>query len=175
MLPLKLTLLITFLLIGGIAALRRYQRNTQMENAGKDISKHLETGNIEVASLGEELNMLIRRKKVASTENLVPRILEAVSAQLPEKFKLLQKKAGNADDGVIIAKAIIPDIEITRNGTQEVMITYPCWLYIKALPEDACIDFRSTIPQNKDHQYLLEDLADHAMAMSLSSHSGPQS
>lgn len=167
MLPLKLTILITVLLIGSIAALRRYQRNTLMENAGKDISKHLETGNIAVASLGEELDMLIRRKKVASTENLVPRILEAVSAQLPEKFKLLQKKTGNDNDGIIIANAIIPDIEITHNGTQEVMITYPCWLYIKALPDEACIDFRSTIPQNKDHQYALEDLADHALNITL--------
>ncbi|NCT73777.1 MAG: hypothetical protein GXC78_04555 [Chitinophagaceae bacterium] len=175
MLTIKLILAVTFLLIGGIAALRRYQRNTQMENAGKDISRHLEIGNVEVASLGEELNMLIRRKKVVSTENLVPRIIEAVSTQLPQKFKLLQKKTGNTDDGVIIAKAIIPDIEITRNGTQEVMITYPCWLYVKALPEDACIDFRSTIPQNKDHQYLLEDLADHAMAMSVSPDSGSPS
>lgn len=174
MLPVKLTLVLTFLLIGGIAALRRYQRNTQMENAGKDISKHLETGIIEVASLGQELDMLIRRKKVSATENLAPRIIEAVSAQLPEKFKLLQKKAGNADDGVIIANAIIPDIEITRNGTREVMITYPCWLYVKALPEEACIDFRSTVPQNKDHQYLLEDLADHAMTMALRSNPGSQ-
>lgn len=169
MLPIKLTILIIFLLIGGIAALRRYQRNAQMENAGRNISKHLETGNIKVASLGEELDMLIRRKKVSSAENLVPRVIEAVSIHLPEKFKLLQKKAGNADDGIIIAKAIIPDIEITRNGTREVMITYPCWLYVKALPEEACIDFRSTIPQNKDHQYLLEDLADHAMAMAMRS------
>lgn len=163
----KLTFLAIFLLIGGIAALRRYQRNTQMETAGRDISKHLETGNIEVASLGAELDMLIRRKKVPSTENMVPQIIESVSVHLPQKFKLLQKKMGDAGDGIIIANAIIPDIEVTRNGTEEVMITYPCWLYIKVFPEEVSIDFRSVIPQNKDHQYALEDLADHAMSMAM--------
>lgn len=163
----KLTLIIIFLVIGGIAALRRQQRNRQLETAASDVSKQLDAGNMDVASLGAELDMLIRRKKATTAAGMTPLIIAEIAKELPDKFNILQTKTGNDDDGVIIANATVIDIDLTRNGSREVEVIYPCWLYIKANAAENYIDFRSMIPQNKDHQYVLEDLADHAMAMAI--------
>jgi hypothetical protein len=155
----------TFLLIAGIAALRRYLHNEKMKSAGNELAQHLDAGNMDVETLSTELSMTIRRKRVTDDSIKASNIAKAVSTDLDSKFSILNTREGNNNDAVIIANARVTNIEGSYNGTRDIEVIYPCWLYITPVVEDSTIEFRSMIPHDKDHQFILEDLADHAFLM----------
>lgn len=151
-----------FLLIGAIAAARRYWYKQKLETAVTDVAQQLDAGNLDMNTIAQELHACIRRKSYQEIAGLASRAVSVIHHNLPKKFSIAHTRVGHDADAVILAQAKVKEIAATYGGTREYEQVYPCWLYIKELPEENMIEFRSSVPHNKEHQYLLEDLADHA-------------
>ena len=77
-----------------------------------------------------------------------------------EKFSVLDVKSNNNDEFIIISNAKVIDLLPGRYGNQEIEKYYPCWMYVHHKIVENQSVFRSTFPEDKEHQYLLEDFAD---------------
>jgi len=161
---LKLVLFVVFGIGGGIYALNRQYRNYKAVSAGKNTARQLHEGRIDVATIAEGLEMPVRRKHVDDPQKLAglrTKIAASIAVGLPKKFIIRRIENGLSNDMLVIADGIVKDIMPTRYGTKEVDKTHACWLYIKVNLAENMVDFTSVFPDDKDHQYLLEDLADH--------------
>jgi hypothetical protein len=105
--------------------------------------------------------MIIRSKPVPAT--LEPfafnQSIDKINGQkLLGKFTLHHIERNGGNGTIVIAEAIVKDIIPSSNGNEEVDVVYPCWIYIDRT--ETQLEFRSSFPLDKEHQYLLEDLSD---------------
>jgi hypothetical protein len=136
------------------SASRRAQQSTRVR-AG-----HLAQGNFE--NLVDELDLPVRQKPAAgfSVEILEASLKELREKQLTDKFRLLDLRRGSDSDLIVLADGKTSELVPTRHGNELVDRFYSCCIYVHPLPEEDKVSFRSAFPDDKEHQYLLEDFAD---------------
>ncbi|MET0391592.1 MAG: hypothetical protein ABW019_00570 [Chitinophagaceae bacterium] len=137
--------------------------NASARNVTKKTVDQLKKGRLDFTALADSLEMMIRSKPVDALFNPVSfnqELDKLVSARLSGKFTVIHVARDQANNSIVIAEAEIDDIIAGAGGNREVKAVYPCWIYIRINPGEQKIDFTSSFPQNKDHQYLLEDLSD---------------
>jgi len=147
---------------GGIMWLRIKYFNSSSKRSSKRAIKYLQEGKVDVAGMIETLNMMIRSKPIAAGFNLSDfhqRLSLLTHKKLSSKITI-QFVESRGTDTIIIAQAEVKDIVPGYYGTNDVKVVYPCWIHISINTDEQKMDFRSTFPQDKEHQYLLEDMAD---------------
>lgn len=146
----------------GIMWLRQAAANSKAQNASRSLQKDLKKGSIDFDSLAGSLGMMIRSKPMPPGFDIISfnqQLEKLATAKLLEKITIKQvERKGN--NSIVIAEAVIKDILPQYSSNREVDIVYPCWICIKMNEAEQRINFTATMPQDKDHQYLLEDLAD---------------
>ena len=152
-----------FLLIGGFTWLFQKSRNRRNAGSSKKVIKGLKSGQFSVSSFSESLGMNIRSKSLTGEMNplnIGQRISSISGKKLLEKFDILHAQADERHRVVVIAEATIKDTIPLYTRDKEVAVLYPCWIYIELMQDENKISFRSSMPSDKDHQFLLEDLSD---------------
>jgi hypothetical protein len=156
----KITTL-ALLLIGGIAWLRIRWAVSRNRDTSAKLVKDLKSGTINFESLADSLGMSIRNTPIPANRQLSPLSVAAerwTGRKLRDKFMVQHTHIEMETKAVIIGEASCTDIN-TATG-KEMKITYPCWLRMDIDPVAGFARFFSSMPENKDHQYLLEDLSD---------------
>lgn len=147
---------------GGIMWLRIKYFNSSSRRSSKRAIKDLQEGKVDFAGMMETLSMMIRSKPVAAGFNLADfhqRLNLLTHKKLLGKITI-QFVESKGPDTIVIGQAEVKDIVPGYYGTNDVKVVYPCWIHISVNTDEQRMDFRSTFPQDKEHQYLLEDMAD---------------
>lgn len=147
----------------GIIWLRHKAANASAQNATRKTVDNLKKGKLDFTTLADSLGMTIRSKPIDPAFNpftFNQRLDKLITAKLSDRFTVIHIERNQANNSIVIAEAMIDDIIAGSGGNKNVKVVYPCWMYIKINPAEEKIDFTSSFPQDKDHQYLLEDLSD---------------
>lgn len=158
----KLSIAIVVLLAAAAVWLRAQWARSRNNNAANEIIGNLQSGKYEISSYAEALGILILSSSLQPGFDpaSVKRGLRALSGKkIKEVFTIQYADMDEEGRGIVIAEARSKDIVAGYGGNREVEIHFPCWLYIHPGSGNETIDFRSTFPENKEHHYLLEDLA----------------
>jgi hypothetical protein len=146
----------------GIGWLRMQWAVSKNKKVAGSIIDGLKSGSFTVESFEESLGMLIRSKQITngfSASSFKENAEKLANKKLREKF-IVQYATMNPDyKGVVIAEAVVKGL-FASDSNKEIDITYPCWIYIEINLEQHDVKFRSSMPESKDHHYLLEDIAD---------------
>jgi hypothetical protein len=158
-------LLFVALLGAGYAAVQARRRNEKVDASGAGAADLLKSGSASIEEIANGLGMLIRRKKVtdvALLSSYIQKLDAAIAVSpLPSKFSLREKKVGAFNDMLIVATGQIQDFVHTYGGTKEITHKHNCWFHVVVTPQEQQVDYFSAMPDDKDHQYMLEDLADY--------------
>lgn len=150
------------MLFAGIALLRQKWANSRNSGASRKLVDGLKSGQYEVSSFAETLGMNVR-EKVLPPGSGAPQ-LQALPAlggkKFREKFNIIHAATDASGRALVIAEAKVTDIIPLYNRDKEVELLYPCWMFLETDTERERIFFRSSMPSDKDHQFMLEDLAD---------------
>lgn len=151
-------------LSGSVAVwLRVKWANSKNKNTGKKLIEGLRSGRYTVRSMGETLGMTIRTKDIPlMPEGFQYRTKPAslTGQKLGGKFRIFYADSDREGNGVVIGESVFKDALNLSEINTEVDIVYPCWIYIEPDTENNKVYFRSSMPADKDHQYLLEDISD---------------
>lgn len=159
----KIITLLILVSTGTVAWLRIKWANSKNTNTSKKLIEGLQSGRFTIRSMKESLGMMIRTKPLPAIPEgfqyrQQPRTL--INQRLTGKFKILFADAEPGGHGVVIAEAIFKDTIHATDINTNADIVYPCWIYIEPDIAGGQIYFRSSMPADKDHQYLLEDFSD---------------
>lgn len=158
----KILIALVFLLIAGISWLLQQRRNRKNAGTSRSLVDGLKSGRYSVASFADTLGMHIRSHPLAPETDpaAAGRKLAMLNGKkILDKFSILHTQA-DRQAAVVIAEAVIRDFVQGYTNKKEIDLLYPCWIYIDTRAEDGGVCFRSSMPSDKDHQFLLEDLAD---------------
>lgn len=158
----KITIVILTLLIGGIAWLRMQWAVDKNKRMAAKIIDGLKNGTYTPEALEESLGMLVRNRPLPDGTDIhsFQRNLSALTnGKLRGNFKVQYAEMNPQLKGVVIAEGVVKD-QLAAGSNKEVNVTYPCWLYIEVASQQQEILFKSSMPDGKDHHYLLEDIAD---------------
>ena len=160
---------IVFLAGAGIMWLRQLWANSKNKSISRDLASGLKNGAISFSSMSDTLDMMVRTKKI-NVET--PLDLQKICA-LDDRSILLGKftvsHVSMRDDQnacIVIAQAKISDTIPLYETNKEVDLIYPCWLYIEMDASNHLIYFKSQMPHDKEHGYLLQDLSDYLYELS---------
>jgi hypothetical protein len=154
---------LVFLAAAGFTWLRQYWANNKNANTSKNLIDGLKSRKYAIADLSETLGMNIRVKPLdpgSDPESMKRRIATLPGKKLLDKFQIQYADADQEARAVVIAEAIIKDIVPLYDSNKEVDVLYPCWIYIECITGENQVYFKSSMPSDKDHQFLLEDFAD---------------
>lgn len=157
----KSVIIIIGLLVAAVAWLRMQWAVGRNKRVAGKIVDRLKDGTYAPESLAESLPMLIRTRPLPENANLQvvrQNMAGLTNNRLRDKFKVQYATMNPDNKGVVIAEGVVRDQ--LSGGTAEVDVTYPCWLYIEITEPGNEIRFRSSMPDGKDHHYLLEDISD---------------
>lgn len=157
----KIIIAVLFLLIAGIGWLMQQRRNSKNAGTSRSMIDGLKSGHYAVSSFSETLGMNIRNFPLAPDTDPAAagrKLAGLTGNKLLDKFNVLHAQA-DQQAAVVIAEAVIKDFVQGYNNQKEIDLLYPCWIYIDIAAEGQ-VNFRSSMPTDKDHQFLLEDLAD---------------
>lgn len=158
----KILIAIVFLLIAGISWLMQQRRNSKNAGTSRSMIDGLKSGHYGVTSFAETLSMNVRSFPLAMDTDPASagrKLAGFTGNKLLEKFNVLHAQA-DQQAAVVIAEAVIKDFVQGYNNQKEIDLLYPCWMYVDARSDEGQVYFRSSMPTDKDHQFLLEDLAD---------------
>jgi hypothetical protein len=156
----KLIALISSILIGSYWISAIY-RNWTSKKASKKLVDQLSIGNFNVVR--DYLDMIIREKRCLGTFDALDfskKIMAWKGKTVLEKFSVLDVKTNNNEQLIIISNAKVIDLLPGRYENREIEKFYSCWIHVYHDIAANRLVFRSTFPEDKEHQYLLEDLAD---------------
>jgi hypothetical protein len=159
----KVIVLLVAVSTGAVAWARIKWANSKNTNTSKKLIEGLRSGNFTIRSMQESLGMLIRTKPLPEMPGEFqyrqhPRVL--INQRFAGKFRIFYADAEPGGHGIVIAEAIFKDTIHATNINTDVNILYPCWIYIEPAVGEKQLYFRSSMPADKDHQYLLEDFSD---------------
>ncbi|RYZ22688.1 MAG: hypothetical protein EOO16_07955 [Chitinophagaceae bacterium] len=142
---------------------RKASRNAQ--NTTRAHARKLAGGNFE--AVAAELDMQVRQKSSAtfSVELLYGRLKALKGKAIAEKFHLADLRRGDNGDLLLLADGKTTELVPGRGGNELIDRFYSCCLYVHADADENIVRFRSSFPDDKEHQYLLEDLSDHLFDM----------
>lgn len=159
----KVIVLLVMVSTGAVAWIRIKLANSKNTHTSKKLIEGLRSGHFTIRSMREQLGMMIRTKPLPSTPEVFSyrqHLRTLINQRLMGKFKILYADADTEGYGVVIAETIFKDTIHATDINTNVDIVYPCWIYIEPDIEGKQIYFRSSMPADKDHQYLLEDFSD---------------
>lgn len=146
----------------GIMILRRKNHNASHRKSTHRLARHLDASeNFE--SLAASLDVVVRNKNIPA--DFDPRNLDRVkqlnfTGDTAQKFSIASARSNGKGEAAVIASGKGKDIIPTRHGVKEVDRIFPCPLYISCKPEEGSMRFYSMFPEDKEHQFFLEDLCD---------------
>lgn len=158
----KLVITILLLCGGAVMWLRMQWAIDKNKRAANKIVNGLKDGTYSVESFEESLAMTIRTKKLPATIDITAfqRHLEALTGtKLREKFTVQYATMNGNHKGIVIAKGVVKDL-FSAASDKQIDVTYPCWIYIETDKQHEELYFKSSMPDGKDHHYLLEDISD---------------
>ncbi|RYD93075.1 MAG: hypothetical protein EOP50_11705 [Sphingobacteriales bacterium] len=159
--------LIFVVLAVGAFFFRAQSRNAsrRAQNDTRRRAKQLLEGSFD--TLASELDLPVRRKGAAgfAAERLEAALTGKQPGTLGEKFHFLDLRKGPEGALLVLTDGKTTELVPTRSGTELVDRFYSCCLYMHT--EGELVVFRSSFPDDKEHQYLLEDLADTLYALGL--------
>jgi hypothetical protein len=151
------------LLIGAIITWLRMQwaigKNKREANK---IVEQLKNGNYTPEMLEESLGFLVKSKPMPAGADIAAfqrNLSQLTNGKLRGKFKVQYAEMNQQQKGIVIAEGVVKD-HISVGSNKEVDVTYPCWLYLEVTPHPEEVRFKSSMPDGKDHHYLLEDISD---------------
>jgi hypothetical protein len=148
---------------GGYMWLRRKRYNASHNKSIKRLAKHLDASE-SFESLSASLDVAVRNKPLPVDFDLrkMDRVKQvSFTGEAEKKFQLVSTRSNGKGDAVVIANGKGKDLLPTRYGVKEIDRVFPCPLFISCNREEGRMVFYSMFPEDKEHQFFLEDLSDH--------------
>jgi hypothetical protein len=146
----------------GIMILRRKNYNASHKKSTSRLAKHLDASE-SFEGIAASLDVVVRNKNISA--DFDPRNLDRVkqlnfTGETAQKYSIASARSNGKGEAVVIANGKGKDIIPTRHGVKEVDRIFACPLYITCNPEQGRMQFYSMFPEDKEHQFFLEDLCD---------------
>lgn len=157
----KLTIALIVLIGAGIAWLRMQWAVGQNKKESDRLINGLKDGSFTVDSFDESLGFVIQSKALpegmdkATFFNKLPAL---TNTRMKNRFPVQYATTDQHSKAIVFGNGGVKDTLSASSGKQ-VEVTYPCWVSVAAVPSSEEIIFKSTMPDGKDHQYLLQDFA----------------
>lgn len=168
---LKIIFLVVFVIGGGIMRLNRKRRNLQTQVNSKKLADRANKGPIDFDSLYNTFDILIRKKSFAkgiSTKDFYTKISDINKLKdFSDKYILRSVVKSLNNEYLIIADGKSTDLQPTRGGNKLIERLYAASLLIKIKELENEIEFYSTFPEDKEHEYILKNLSDSIFALLL--------
>jgi hypothetical protein len=130
--------------------------------SSNDLRSGIRNGEVDFDSVAGSLDMIIRSKTLPPGFNkskLEQVMLEINGSWVSKMFSVHNVEKNSNGDHIVIAET---SQQIPGNVNEEYLhASYPCLLLVSIDDQAHQLIFYSSLPENKDHQHLLEDLADY--------------
>ena len=146
----------------GVAWLRMQWAVDKNKRAAGKIIEGLKSGTLSVESFEESLGMNIKSRQLPAEVSVAAfqeKLIALTNIKLCEKFKIQYVAFDQNNNGIVIAEGKVKDT-LSAASNSQVDVTYPCWIYIELPASQQEVYFKSSMPDGKDHHYLLEDISD---------------
>jgi len=169
---LKIIFLVVFVIGGGIMRLNRRRGNSVAKSCSKKLADLANKGPIDFDRLYNTFDILIRKKTFEAglnTQDFYTKISEInKSKNFSDKYILKSVARSLNNEYLIIADGKSNDLIPTRGGNKMVERFYAASLLIKVKETENEIEFYSTFPEDKEHEYILKNLSDTIFSLLIS-------
>jgi hypothetical protein len=146
----------------GFMLLRRKNYNASHKRSTSQLAKNLDTS-ASFESLAASLDVVVRNKSLPESFDIhhLQRLNHLkFNGDSANKFSVISARSNAKGEAVVIANGKGKDIIPTRHGVKEVDRIFACPLYITCQVDEGRMVFYSMFPEDKEHQFFLEDLCD---------------
>jgi hypothetical protein len=158
----KLTIGIVILLAAGATWARANWGKSKNRQTVNTIIADLKSGKFVIESYADSLNAMIYSKAYTGEFNLpaVKNYLNSLrNKKILNKFIVHYADINSNHNSIVLSEVVVKEYVGLPDNERKIDIYYPCWLYIHFDEDKKELSFKSTFPENKEHQYLLEDLS----------------